>query len=137
MKKPKIFTRPRFKTKTFNPRKDRDSLYDTEWATYSKSFLRINPKCYACGRPSEVVDHLMAHKGKESLFKMLNNHIPLCKSHHDKITARFDRHEPPLYKEKLEYLAKVRLETGTTLVVRVLPHYGKKSLNLFEVGRPL
>lgn len=130
MKRPKVFTRPRnTSSKVFNPRKDRDALYDSTWSLYSKIFLNVNKFCYACGEKATVCDHLRPHKGDKELFTMRNNHIPLCKMHHDKITALFDRHEPPKFQEKLEYLASVRLSTGTTLSVKVLPKYGKDCLN--------
>lgn len=127
MKKQRIFKRKRESSnKRFNPRKDRDKMYDSTWSIYARIFLNVNKNCYACGKHASVVDHLVPHKGDEALFKKVDNHIPLCKKHHDTITALFDRHDIPKYKEKLEYLAKIRLETGTTSVVRVLPRYGER-----------
>ncbi|WP_309252328.1 HNH endonuclease signature motif containing protein [Paenibacillus spongiae] len=37
-----------------------------------------------------VIDHIKPHKGNKVLFWDRNNWQPLCKSHHDKKTARYD-----------------------------------------------
>lgn len=127
MRKPKQYrSRKTSSGPTFNGRKKRDSLYDTTWTMYRILFLRINGKCYACGEKATVVDHLVAHKGDDKLFRKMDNHIPLCKMDHDTITAKFDRHEPPDYKGKLVYLAERRAKTGTEVVVKVLAKYGKE-----------
>ena len=124
MKRPKSYRPKKGTGSSFNPRKNRDRLYDWKWDKYRFVFLKTNPKCYACGERATVVDHLVAHKGDEKLFKKVDNHIPLCKFDHDTITAKYDRHEPQKYKEKLEYLAKRRSAKGVVTAVKVLPKYG-------------
>lgn len=109
----------------FNPNKDRDNLYDREWEKYRLHFLNQNPRCYACGVSATVVDHLIPHKGDEDLFKKLDNHIPLCKSCHDKATALFDKKYRPgqPIKSKLEWLAWSRASRELTFRVKVMPSY--------------
>jgi len=126
LKSPKSFKPKRGTGNSFNARKKRDILYDSVWNHYRIVFLKINPRCYACGARATVVDHLVAHKGDKELFTKVDNHIPLCKHDHDTITAKFDRVEPPNYQGKLEYLAKRRVQTSTTITVKVLPHYGSR-----------
>lgn len=128
MKKPKNF-RPKVGTgNSFNPRRNRDRLYGAEWNKYRATFLKVNPRCYACGDKATVVDHLKAHKGDVKLFKQVDNHIPLCKFDHDTITAKFDRIEPPNLDGKLRYLADRRVQTATDITVKVLPRFGDNAL---------
>lgn len=70
--------------------KKREKLYDHQWEKYRSRFLKENPRCYCCGAKATVVDHLVPHKGDIELFKKLDNHIPLCKLHHDTATGLFD-----------------------------------------------
>ncbi len=39
---------------------------------------------------ADVVDHIIPHKGDQSLFWDSSNWQPLCKHHHDQKTARED-----------------------------------------------
>lgn len=110
----------------FNPRKDRDKLYDKTWFKYRLIFLRSNPKCYCCGKPATVVDHIVAHKGDVEKFKNTTNHLPMCKFDHDTITSRFDRHESPLIEDKMKYIEQRRIFTGTSVSVKVMKRYGEK-----------
>ena len=77
--------------KKFNGRKSLDMMYDHVWEAYRRKFLALNPECYACGKPSAVVDHLKPHQGDWALFKKLDNHIPLCIVCHNTVTTLFDR----------------------------------------------
>ena len=55
------------------------SLYkDQKWVAYSKKFLSINKKCYACGEKSQATDHWRAHKNRKEFFWNPNNMLPLC-----------------------------------------------------------
>lgn len=125
MKKPKSYKPTRNQGgKSFNGRRDRDRLYDHTWTKYRALFLSLNPTCYACGEKATVVDHLVAHKGDKELFVKVDNHIPLCKHHHDTITATFDRKEPPDLEGKLRYLSATRVARGVFSSVKVLKSYG-------------
>lgn len=93
-------------TKTFNNRKAIDKMYDNDWQRYRAKFLAINNECYACGKPSQVVDHLIPHKGDQRLFEKLDNHIPLCTPCHNTVTTKFDRDYRPgnSVTEKIKWL---------------------------------
>ena len=58
-------------------------------------FLADNPLCVHCSAsgkvtPSTVVDHIIPHKGDEDLFWEQDNWQALCKSCHDRKTAKED-----------------------------------------------
>jgi 5-methylcytosine-specific restriction protein A len=91
--KPKNFLPKHSKNtgRKLNSRRDIDRLYDNDWQRYRARFLAANSKCYACGAPAVVVDHLIPHKGDEILFRKLDNHIPMCYSDHNYVTTKFDR----------------------------------------------
>ena len=125
MQKPKLFKPKKLKSKVFNGRKDRDDLYDEEWVRYRFIFLRFNPTCFSCGKPSTVVDHILAHKGNAEKFKELKNHMPLCSVCHNIITARFDRWEPPKTEEKLRWIGENRKKLGLENKIVLLKYYGR------------
>lgn len=61
-----------------------------------RSFLRLHPLCKFCeqaGRltPSEVVDHVIEHKGNQALFWDIGNWQALCKPCHDRLKAKAER----------------------------------------------
>lgn len=127
MKKNKLF-RPNRGTpsKKFVPKDKVDTgrggMYKTAtWAEFRVLFLQYNPKCYVCGVPARIVDHIVAHKGDESLFWKETNYIPLCKSDHDFITAAYDRFNPPKTEEKLKWISYRRHSNDITTKVKVLP----------------
>jgi 5-methylcytosine-specific restriction protein A len=74
----------------------RERGYSSAWDKASKSFRRRNPLCAEClkeGRttPAQVTDHIKPHKGDPELFWDEEiNWQSLCKSHHDRKTARED-----------------------------------------------
>lgn len=97
-------------------------LYDTpEWKEYSKKFLIHNPKCYACGNTARAVDHFKAFKKDKNLFWDIENMLPLCNECHNTVTANFDKFNPPKTKEKLEWINNKRLQTETSIKVKVTP----------------
>lgn len=119
MKKPKQFVPNRFSSgKTFKlPR-----LYDDpEWVRYSRKFLMINTKCYACSNRSQATDHFVAHKNDKELFWKLDNMVPLCNACHNTVTSNYDKFNPPLTDKKLEWFNNMRVVTGTTVIVKVVP----------------
>jgi 5-methylcytosine-specific restriction endonuclease McrA len=102
-------------------------MYDGGWERYRIRFLRVNPECYACAKKSVVVDHLVPHQGDERLFKKLDNHIPLCISCHNTVTAKFDRNYvagSPIT-EKIKWLNQNRMpgDGGNPRRVKVLSSY--------------
>jgi 5-methylcytosine-specific restriction protein A len=62
--------------------------YNARWRKYRLLFLAEHPICGQCGRPANIVDHVIAHKGDDELFWAPNNHQPLCKPCHDRKTKR-------------------------------------------------
>lgn len=71
-------------------------LYKTKhWQQLRQQVLNHQPLCVACLKakritPATVVDHIKPHKGDEKLFYDMNNLQPLCKSCHDRKTAKED-----------------------------------------------
>ncbi|WP_350342360.1 HNH endonuclease signature motif containing protein [Proteinivorax tanatarense] len=60
-----------------------------------KEIFKEEPLCVIClkaGRTTsaKVVDHIVPHKGDKSLFYDQQNLQPLCKSCHDRKTAKED-----------------------------------------------
>jgi 5-methylcytosine-specific restriction enzyme A len=80
-------------TKTSRPFK---YLYNTSrWKKLRKQFLQEHPLCEECKakgviKAATVVDHIEAHKGDGELFWNQNNWQALCKSCHDRKTAKSD-----------------------------------------------
>ncbi len=68
-------------------------LYDATWNKLSKAFRGRNPLCVYClqiGKVtrSEVVDHIIPHKGNGELFYDQDNWQTLCKHCHDSVKAK-------------------------------------------------
>ena len=69
--------------------------YDRAWQQYRLRFLAVNSLCVSCktkGRyhSATVVDHIKPHKGNNTLFWDTSNHQAMCKTCHDRKTARED-----------------------------------------------
>ena len=69
--------------------------YDSRWKKARDGFLRKHPLCAECqeeGRvtAANVVDHIIPHKGDETLFWQRSNWRQLCTPHHNRKTARED-----------------------------------------------
>ena len=41
--------------------------YTSRWQRISRQYLRQHPLCVRCGRPAQVVDHIVPHRGREQL----------------------------------------------------------------------
>jgi 5-methylcytosine-specific restriction protein A len=67
-------------------------FYNTpHWINYSKNYRINHPFCAICKRAhTQVVDHIIPHKGDYELFWDESNHQPACKPCHDAKTARED-----------------------------------------------
>lgn len=102
------------------------SIYKTaEWQKYRYRFLHYNPICYCCGAKSNVVDHIIAHKGNVELFESTKNHMALCDSCHSRITQLFDLGTitQDSVNRKAEYIATRRSARGATDSIHILPYY--------------
>lgn len=69
--------------------------YGYRWQNLRKSFLREHPLCVECAKKGLTtvatdVDHIVPHKGDQSLMWDWDNLQPLCHSCHSKKTARED-----------------------------------------------
>lgn len=71
-------------------RQKSQKLYGSNrWRTYSESFRKEHPLCESCQargivRPSQVVDHVIPHRGSETLFWDPSNHSAKCHPCHNK-----------------------------------------------------
>lgn len=71
----------------------RNRLYGRRWSTARRAFLAAHPQCCMCAAAgkdalAEVVDHIIPHRGDESLFWQQSNWQPLCAWHHNSEKAR-------------------------------------------------
>lgn len=62
--------------------------YGSRWRKSRAGYLRLHPLCVMCEAdkrltPATVVDHIVPHRGDQTLFWDSTNWQPLCKSHHD------------------------------------------------------
>ena len=67
--------------------------YDGRWRKARLSFLATHPLCVTCERRGIVtaaseVDHIIPHRGDQTLFWNQNNWQGLCKPCHSRKTAR-------------------------------------------------
>jgi len=128
MKKPKRYKPKSYRSgKVYQAEKKTNfrAMYDKDWNRYRFRFLHYNPLCYVCGDKATVVDHIVAHKGDPVKFKALNNHMAMCKFHHDMVTGKFDRNNPPLTKEKIEWINNQRKSLSVEVKVKELKDYTK------------
>ncbi|WP_330547708.1 HNH endonuclease [Caminicella sporogenes] len=83
-------------TKKYNRKRKYKKLYNSSsWQRLRKKVLTKHPLCVECeekGRltPATVVDHIVPHHGNEALFWDEDNLQSLCKSCHDRKTAKED-----------------------------------------------
>lgn len=61
--------------------------YGSRWQRYRKGFIAANPLCVFCLRmgrtePTTVVDHIIPHRGDDTLFWDPSNHQGLCATCH-------------------------------------------------------
>lgn len=65
----------------------------SRWTKLSKTIRADEPLCRIClskgiSNPSQVVDHIIPHKGNEDLFWSSENLQAICKRCHDRKSAR-------------------------------------------------
>jgi 5-methylcytosine-specific restriction protein A len=69
--------------------------YTSRWNNRRKAYLAKHPLCAECERngrivPATVVDHIVPHRGNDSLMWDEANWQALCKPCHDKKTGLYD-----------------------------------------------
>lgn len=72
--------------------------YGNAWQRARKRYLAANPLCVRCESKgifvkAVVVDHIVPHRGDETLFWDESNWQPLCKRCHDRKTMTEDRYQ--------------------------------------------
>jgi 5-methylcytosine-specific restriction protein A len=78
----------------------RERGYNTRWDKARRTFLGRHPLCVMCegqGRvtAASVVDHIVPHRGDQTLFWDTANWQSLCKPHHDRDKQRADGRPKP------------------------------------------
>ncbi|WP_235911619.1 HNH endonuclease [Mesorhizobium xinjiangense] len=73
----------------------RERGYTTAWDKAARGFKRSHPLCLGChavGRvkPTEVVDHVVPHRGDNALFWDRTNWQASCHWHHDAVKQRLE-----------------------------------------------
>jgi 5-methylcytosine-specific restriction endonuclease McrA len=73
-----------------------DRGYDRRWQKASNEFLWRNPHCLGCSaigvtRRATVVDHVIPHKGDQTLFWDPRNWQSCCVWHHSSIKLELER----------------------------------------------
>lgn len=64
-------------------------MYNTKaWQTLRAVHKRKSPICADCGKPGNVVDHIIPHKGDYNLFFDPRNLQTMCTKCHNKKTGR-------------------------------------------------
>lgn len=80
--------------KMFRQKDNRPSAYKRgytqRWYKEKAKFLKMYPYCVSCGDVAKVVDHIKPHKGDMKLFWDVSNWQGMCKSCHDRKTAKHD-----------------------------------------------
>lgn len=97
-----------------------DRGYDGEWYSYRTRFIKANPKCYICGAPTTVIDHVLRARDNMEYFKVPENHISNCASCHGSITQKFDKHKVQDLKGKLAYIEKMREFNRCKVKVKII-----------------
>lgn len=75
------------------------SLYESsEWRKRRAMFLKKYPRCFICGAPATIADHIIPHRGDLTLFYDDNNLQPMCQRCHSRKTmkenANFNKKSP-------------------------------------------
>lgn len=69
--------------------------YDARWRKARVHYLQAHPLCVMCRAEhrvtqATVVDHIVPHRGNHERMWSVSNWQALCKTHHDRKTARQD-----------------------------------------------
>ncbi|MBR0128914.1 MAG: HNH endonuclease [Neisseriaceae bacterium] len=70
--------------------------YGRQWKKERAKFLTQNPLCVYCQKKGRntlatVIDHIIPHKGDDTLFWDKNNWQPLCTHCHSSVKAREEK----------------------------------------------
>lgn len=67
--------------------------YDSKWDKERAAYLKLHAVCVrpSCDAPSDVVDHIVPHKGDQRLFWSRSNWQALCTSCHSRWKQAMER----------------------------------------------
>lgn len=70
--------------------------YNSRWRKARESYLKSHPLCVMCEEQNKivvatVVNHIIPHKGDQSLFWDKSNWQAVCKLHHDSTIQRQEK----------------------------------------------
>lgn len=70
--------------------------YGSRWQRARAAYLAQHPLCVMCERsgritPADVVDHVVPHRGDQTLFWATGNWQPLCRRCHDSVKQRIEK----------------------------------------------
>ena len=90
----------------------RDRGYTSRWDKAAATYKRDNPLCIGCEAVdrvelAKVVDHIIPHKGDQSLFWDKANWQPCCAKHHDIVKQQLERQ----YEQGLLNASDLRLDS--------------------------
>lgn len=98
--------------------------YTAQWDRVAAAFKRDNPLCIGCEAVdrvelASVVDHIIPHKGDDTLFWDQANWQPCCTKHHDIVKQQLERQ----YEQGLLNAADLRLTSpaAKAATLRLLP----------------
>jgi len=78
--------------KSYKRKNSTDRGYNYKWQKVSRNFRLAQPACNECGVVESlnnmVVDHIVPHRGDMQIFWDPNNWQSLCRTCHNKKTAR-------------------------------------------------
>jgi 5-methylcytosine-specific restriction protein A len=94
----------------------RERGYSTAWDRAAAAFKATHPLCVGCqamGRvvPATVVDHVIPHRGSETLFWAEENLQPSCAWHHDMVKQHLER----MYDQRLIGDADLSLDSDAAV----------------------
>jgi 5-methylcytosine-specific restriction enzyme A len=84
-------TRERNRRHDANRPTARQRGYSRAWERERDLWLAHHPDCNFCGKPATLVDHIIAHKGDQSLFWDWRNWQSLCTTCHNRHKQRLER----------------------------------------------
>jgi len=67
--------------------------YNSRWDRERLEHLRLYPLCKFCGKPANVVDHVIPHKGDKDRFWNRSNWQSLCTTCHNRWKQVIERRQ--------------------------------------------
>lgn len=95
--------------------------YDARWKAAAAKFKRTHPCCLGCAAlnrrvATEIVDHVVPHKGDQEVFWNASMWQPSCRWHHDVVKKKLEH----LFIQGVIAPAALWLDSGTAVSVSIL-----------------